>query len=43
MAQDLLDRAKTIFNCREGFVTELAACLAVHFGPGTVGLVGYQR
>jgi DegV family protein with EDD domain len=42
-AQALLDRAKTLFDCRESFVSELAACLAVHFGPGTVGLVGYQR
>jgi DegV family protein with EDD domain len=42
-AQALLDQAKTLFDCRESFVTELAACLAVHFGPGTVGLVGYQR
>jgi len=42
-AQALLDRAKTLFDCRESFVTELAASLAVHFGPGTVGLVGYQR
>ena len=42
-AQALLDRAKTLFDCRESFVAELAACLAVHFGPGTVGLVGYQR
>jgi DegV family protein with EDD domain len=41
-AQALLDRAKTLFDCRESFVAELSACLAVHFGPGTVGLVGYQ-
>jgi len=42
-AQALMDRARTLFDCRESFVSELAACLAVHFGPGTVGLVGYQR
>jgi len=42
-AQMILDRAKTLFNCQESFVSELAACLAVHFGPGTVGLVGYKR
>jgi len=41
-AQALLERAKALMNCRETFVTELAASLAVHFGPGTVGLVGYQ-
>jgi DegV family protein with EDD domain len=41
-AQALMDRAKTLLKCRESFVAELAACLAVHFGPGTVGLVGYQ-
>jgi fatty acid kinase fatty acid binding subunit len=42
-AQALMERARALFNCRESFVSELAACLAVHFGPGTVGLVGYQR
>ena len=42
-AHALLDRAKSLLDCRESFVSDLAACLAVHFGPGTVGLVGYQR
>ncbi len=41
-AQALLERARGLFDCREIFVTDLAASLAVHFGPGTVGLVGYQ-
>jgi len=41
-AQALLERAKALMNCREAFVTELAASLAVHFGPGTVGLVSYE-
>jgi DegV family protein with EDD domain len=41
-AQALLERARALMNCREAFVTELAASLAVHFGPGTVGLVSYE-
>ena len=41
-AQALLERARILFDCRESFVTDLAASLAVHFGPGTVGLVAYQ-
>ena len=40
--QALLERARALFNCRESFVADLAASLAVHFGPGTIGLVGYQ-
>lgn len=38
----LLERIKTIFNCKELFLADLAASLAVHFGPGTLGLVGYK-
>jgi DegV family protein with EDD domain len=41
-AQELLEQAKAAFDCREAFVTELAASLGVHFGPGTIGLVGYR-
>jgi len=40
--QKLLERAKATFNCKEIFLTDLAASLAVHFGPGTLGLVGYR-
>lgn len=38
----LLERAKERLNCRESFVENLAISLAVHFGPGTVGLVSYR-
>lgn len=40
--QALLDQARAMFDCRETFLTELAASLGVHFGPGTIGLVGYR-
>jgi DegV family protein with EDD domain len=40
--QELLDRAKSLFNCRETFLTDLTSSLVVHFGPGTLGLVAYQ-
>jgi DegV family protein with EDD domain len=38
----LLERAKGIFNCAETFVADLTTSLVVHFGPGTLGLVAYQ-
>jgi DegV family protein with EDD domain len=41
-ARALLERAKERFNCQETFIEDLAISLAVHFGPGTVGLVSYQ-
>lgn len=41
-AEEMLERAKTIFNCQETFIADLATSLAVQFGPGTVGLVSYQ-
>ncbi|MBN1136427.1 MAG: DegV family protein [Anaerolineae bacterium] len=41
-AQALIERARALFDCQESFVADLAASLAVHFGPGTVGLVGYR-
>ncbi len=40
--QLLLERAKATFNCREAFIEDLAISLAVHFGPGTLGLVSYK-
>lgn len=40
-AEALLARAQERFSVEEGFVTDLATSLAVHFGPGTVGLVSY--
>jgi DegV family protein with EDD domain len=39
---DLLERVRSLFNCQESFVTDLALSLAVQFGPGTLGLVGYR-
>lgn len=41
-AQDLLERSKNTFNCREIFASDLATSIAVQLGPGTLGLVGYQ-
>jgi DegV family protein with EDD domain len=42
MAQELLERAKTVFDCKETFVSDLALSLAVQFGPGTLGLIAYR-
>lgn len=42
VAEEMLERAKGIFNCQETFIEDLAISLAVQFGPGTVGLVSYQ-
>jgi len=39
--QALLKRARQTFNCQETFIEDLAISLAVHFGPGTLGLVAY--
>jgi fatty acid kinase fatty acid binding subunit len=38
----LLEQAKSIFNCRETFLSNLTTTLVVHFGPGTLGLVAYR-
>jgi fatty acid-binding protein DegV len=41
--QALLRKALDRFpNISEHFIENLAASLAVHFGPGTVGLVSYR-
>jgi DegV family protein with EDD domain len=40
-AQDLLERARSLFNVRELITTELAVSVAANLGPGTVGLVVY--
>jgi DegV family protein with EDD domain len=40
--QELLERAKSLFNCRETFVADLTSSLVVHFGPGTLGLSAYR-
>jgi len=42
LGQALLDRAASRLNCRETFVSNLTTSLLVHFGPGTVGLIGYR-
>ena len=39
--QELLGRAKELFNCQETFVANLTTSLVVHFGPGTLGLIAY--
>ncbi len=38
-AQALVERAKTLFNIKETFITDLAIPVAAHLGPGTVGIV----
>ncbi len=40
--RQLLEKVKNTFNCKELFLTDLATSLAVHFGPRTLGLVGYR-
>jgi DegV family protein with EDD domain len=42
MGHALLERTKTVFNCKETFVSDLALSLAVQFGPGTLGLIAYS-
>jgi len=37
--RQLLEKALDSFNCVEHFMCDLAVSLAVHFGPGTLGLV----
>jgi len=41
-AQELLERAKPMFNCQETFLADLTSSLVVHFGPGTLGLFAYR-
>jgi DegV family protein with EDD domain len=40
--QALLERVRPMVRCSESFVSDLALSLAVQFGPGTLGLVGYR-
>jgi DegV family protein with EDD domain len=42
LGRSLLERAKTVFDCKETFVSDLALSLAVQFGPGTLGLIAYR-
>jgi len=40
-AQHLYDMAGESLNVKDGFITDVAISIAVHFGPGTFGLVTY--
>jgi DegV family protein with EDD domain len=40
--QELLEKAKGLFNCQETFMADLTSSLVVHFGPGTLGLFAYR-
>lgn len=40
-AQRLFDMAGESLNVQDGFITDVAISIAVHFGPGTFGLVTY--
>ncbi|MEP7200387.1 MAG: DegV family protein [Chloroflexota bacterium] len=40
-AAALMQRAQALFNVKESFVEDLATSLAVHFGPGCLGIVSY--
>lgn len=39
--QTLLDEAKKQFNCHEALLGEMAMSLAVHGGPGILGIIAY--
>jgi DegV family protein with EDD domain len=39
--QALLERAKARLNCRETLIADLVASLAVHGGPGVIGIFAY--
>jgi DegV family protein with EDD domain len=40
-ADQLMSRAQGMFSIKESFVDDLATSLAVHFGPGCLGIVSY--
>ncbi len=40
-AQSLLEMAHATLNVQSFYITDVAISIAVHFGPGTVGLVAY--
>lgn len=40
-AESLLAQACNQLNCKDTFISDLALSIAVHFGPGTVGIVTY--
>ena len=41
--EELLTQVKNTFNCAEVAFAEISISLAVHFGPGTVGLAAYRE
>jgi len=40
--QELLEKAKAMFNCQEQILVDLTSSLIVHVGPGTLGLFAYR-
>jgi DegV family protein with EDD domain len=40
--QALLEQARSMFDVRETYLSDLALSLAVQFGPGTLGLMAYR-
>jgi DegV family protein with EDD domain len=40
-AASLLEQARARLNCQDAFISDLAISLAVHFGPGALGLAAY--
>jgi fatty acid-binding protein DegV len=38
----LLEKAQSIFDCQETYLSDLALSLAVQFGPGALGLIVYR-
>jgi DegV family protein with EDD domain len=41
-AQKLLDRLKSILNISDSFISSVSPALAVHTGPGLLGIVAYE-
>ncbi len=41
MAQDVAEKAKSLFNVKEVIVTELSIPVAAHLGPGAIGIITY--
>ena len=41
--EELLTQVKNTYNCAEVAFAEISISLAVHFGPGTVGLAAYRE
>jgi fatty acid-binding protein DegV len=41
MAQEILERVKSVLNVRELILTDLAIPVAANLGPGTIGIVAY--